>query len=178
MAFATSFNVPSYKLNFGLLSWDLFELTGPDFVEDKTLKDFHKRSKVAYGTYLPFCVMTPKNTQSERSERNVDVEDNVDEEAQEDQFTEFDVVEEDEVEDDNSATAADVMLRNSGSIEGDFEEEIGQFNDNYDYDSVLLNSIAHQRQPSKSKSNIEHFGLWLNLLRLDRWVFSFSPYFS
>ncbi|KHJ42091.1 hypothetical protein D918_07814 [Trichuris suis] len=152
MAFVPSFETPSYRLNFGLLSWNLFELSGPDFVDGKTVRNFHKRSRVAYETYAPFCVTAPKNLQSERCERSVQVEDNVDDDAQEEQFTEFDVVDEDEVEEDNSGATADAIMRNNGGIEGDFDEEIGQFTDNYDYDSVLLNSIAHQRQPTRRGS--------------------------
>ncbi|CDW52025.1 hypothetical protein TTRE_0000028401 [Trichuris trichiura] len=133
MAFAPSFETPSYRLNFRLLSWNLFELTGTDFVNSKTVRNFHKD--------LP----------SERCERSVQVEDNVDDDAQEEQFTEFDVV--DEVEEDSAAATADVIMRNNGGIEGDFDEEIRQLIDNYDNDSVFFNSIGHQRQPT-------HRGSW------------------
>ncbi|CDW59470.1 hypothetical protein TTRE_0000780401 [Trichuris trichiura] len=153
MAFAPSFETPSYRLNFGLLSWNLFELTGPDFVDSKDVRNFHKRSKMAYETYAPFCVTAPKNLPSERCERSVQVEDNVDDDAQEEQFTEFDVVDEDEVEEDSAAATADVIMRNNGGVEGDFDEEIRQLIDNYDYDSVFFNSIGHQRQPT-------HRGSW------------------
>ncbi|CDW52051.1 hypothetical protein TTRE_0000031001 [Trichuris trichiura] len=119
MAFAPSFETPSYRLNFGLLSWNLFELTGTDFVNSKAVRNFHK------------------NLPSERCERSVQVEDNVDDDEQEKQFTEFDVVDEDEVEEDSAAATADVIMRNNGGVEGDFDEEIGQLIDNYCYDSLF-----------------------------------------
>ncbi|CDW52050.1 hypothetical protein TTRE_0000030901 [Trichuris trichiura] len=94
---------------------------------------------MAYETYPPICVTAPKNLPSERS---VQVEDNVDDDEQEEQFTEFDVVDEDEVEEDSAAATADVIMRNNGGVEGDFDEEIRQLIDNYGYDSSFLIRLA------------------------------------